>query len=229
MSIPKLELTAAVLAVRLDIMLLKELDFDSCVSTFWCDSTAVLQIIRNSTKRFLVFIANRLSVIETHSSPENWRHYPSRLNPADLASRGCSAKTLLKSHYWFSGPEFLWKTEEHWPHGPIPLSPLPLCDVRPPNRTTVFLLTSKRSPDIIDRLISQHLFFRKLKKTVAWILRLKSCLLVKVRTKSNPLQFDTPDLTVQELHRAENKPVKFIQRKHFSKLFVLPSANEKEV
>ena len=48
MSIPRLELTAAVLSVRLDILLRKELQITACTSTFWSDSTAVLHIIHNS-------------------------------------------------------------------------------------------------------------------------------------------------------------------------------------
>ena len=47
-NIPRLELTAAVLSVRLDILLRKELQVTACTSTFWSDSTAVLHIILNS-------------------------------------------------------------------------------------------------------------------------------------------------------------------------------------
>ena len=47
-SIPRLELTAAVLAVKLDSMLRKELKVEITATTFWCDSTAVLQILANS-------------------------------------------------------------------------------------------------------------------------------------------------------------------------------------
>ena len=64
-SIPKLELTAAVLAVRLGTTIRRELSLDNCSSKFWSDSTAVLQTIKNSKKRFPVFVANRISVIET--------------------------------------------------------------------------------------------------------------------------------------------------------------------
>ena len=57
-SIPRLELTAVVLSVRLDKLLRKELQITACTSTFWSDSTVVLHIIHNSRKRFPVFVAN---------------------------------------------------------------------------------------------------------------------------------------------------------------------------
>ena len=66
-SIPKLELTAAVLSVKLWQLVKKELVFLNCPAIFWTDSTAVLQIIQNSTKRFPVFVANRLAIINEHT------------------------------------------------------------------------------------------------------------------------------------------------------------------
>ena len=42
-TIPRLELTAATLAVRLDVMLKDELDIDIQKTYFWTDSSAVLQ------------------------------------------------------------------------------------------------------------------------------------------------------------------------------------------
>jgi len=63
-SIPRLELTAPVLAVQLDRLVRRELFLEKCESFFWTDSTTVLQASRNTSKRFPVFVANRLSKIE---------------------------------------------------------------------------------------------------------------------------------------------------------------------
>ena len=70
-SIPRLELTAAVLAVRLNAVVKNALEAESCVSKFWTDSMAVLHCIQNKTKRFPPFVANRLAVIEENSNIEN--------------------------------------------------------------------------------------------------------------------------------------------------------------
>lgn len=49
-TIPRLELTAAVLAVRVDKMLRKELQPMLEKSVFWTDSTTVLKYIANETR-----------------------------------------------------------------------------------------------------------------------------------------------------------------------------------
>ena len=54
-SIPRLELTAAVLTVLLNALVKGELNFDVCQSYFWIDSTAVLLSILNGSKRFPIF------------------------------------------------------------------------------------------------------------------------------------------------------------------------------
>ena len=63
-SIPRLELVAAALAARVDSMLRCELPTVMAKSVFCTDSLAVLFMVKNSTKRFPVFVGNRLSQIE---------------------------------------------------------------------------------------------------------------------------------------------------------------------
>ena len=92
-SIPQLELTATVLAVRLNEQMQKELNIESCTSIFWWDSTPVLNCIKNQTKRFPVFVANKLAIIKQGGDPNNWHYLPSKLNPADSPSRGVSASS----------------------------------------------------------------------------------------------------------------------------------------
>ena len=114
-SIPRLEVTAAVLAVRLDVLVQKELTLPpSSDSFYWTDSNAVLFCIRNQTKPFPVFVANRLAVIEANSNVNRWSHVPSTLNPADSSSRGLPANTL-NTESWLKGPRFLLCSESDWP------------------------------------------------------------------------------------------------------------------
>lgn len=51
-SIPRLELTAAVLSVKMDKMLKTEMQIPLEQSTFWTDSTTVLSYISNDSTRF---------------------------------------------------------------------------------------------------------------------------------------------------------------------------------
>ena len=61
MTVPRLELSAAVLAVQLDETLKSELEIPLHQSVFWTDSTTVLQYIRNESARFQTFVSNRLT------------------------------------------------------------------------------------------------------------------------------------------------------------------------
>lgn len=76
-TIPRLELAAAVLAVRLDRMLKAEVQFHLDESFFWSDSATVLKYIANTTNRLKTFVANRISIIQTHSKASQWKYiYP---------------------------------------------------------------------------------------------------------------------------------------------------------
>ena len=77
-------------------------------SWFWTDSRIVLSYIRNESKRFKVFVANRVSKIRQLSEPDQWHHIPGEDNPADVLSRGCSVDNL--PDIWFRGAHFCINT-----------------------------------------------------------------------------------------------------------------------
>ncbi|XP_026224932.1 uncharacterized protein LOC113168143 [Anabas testudineus] len=105
-TVPRLELSAAVVAVRTSDLLRKELEIEA-QEFFWTDSKVVLGYVNNDAKRFHVFVANRIQRIKESTNPSQWRHVSSEENPADHASRGLTAKELTESN-WFTGPAFLW-------------------------------------------------------------------------------------------------------------------------
>ena len=94
-TIPRLELCAAIVSVRLDKMIKRELELAVDRSFFWTDATSVLKYVGNSHTRLHTFVANRLSQIHDCSSPSQWRYVPSKLNPDDDASRGLKVDELL--------------------------------------------------------------------------------------------------------------------------------------
>jgi hypothetical protein len=115
LSIPKLELQAAVLSARLADSIRREHDYDISTTHYWSDSSAVLGQICGESKRHPAFVANRLSEILETTEPEQWRHCPGKLNSADDGSRGRSSKALTPECRWLNGPAFLLLPEEQWP------------------------------------------------------------------------------------------------------------------
>ena len=62
-SIPRLELVAATLSVKIVLLLREELDIEINKEYFWTDSKVLLGHISNSSKRFKIFVANRIKFI----------------------------------------------------------------------------------------------------------------------------------------------------------------------
>ncbi|PIK42690.1 hypothetical protein BSL78_20459 [Apostichopus japonicus] len=109
-TIPRLELTAAVLSVKISLLLRKELEYDNISEFFWTDSQVVLGYINNEARKFHVFVANRVQQIRNATDPSQWRHVKGSDNPADHASRGLTTEELLGSN-WLTGPKFIRKVE----------------------------------------------------------------------------------------------------------------------
>jgi hypothetical protein len=106
-TIPRLELTAAVMSVRTSQYLDKELAYKNISHFYWTDSMIVIGYLSNDARRFHTFVANRVQLIREYTAPSDWRHVGTRENPADLASRGLDASLLMQNELWWKGPEFL--------------------------------------------------------------------------------------------------------------------------
>ncbi|XP_045076512.1 uncharacterized protein LOC121564685 isoform X2 [Coregonus clupeaformis] len=72
-TIPRLELSAAVVAARTSVVLRKELEIDGLQEHFWTDSKVVLGYINNDARRFHVFVANRIQRIKSTTDSKQWR------------------------------------------------------------------------------------------------------------------------------------------------------------
>ena len=117
-KIPRLELTAAVTSVLVGTFLNKELTYSNVTNFYWTDSKVVLGYIANNTRRFHVFVANRVQQIIESTTVDQWNHDGTRENPADLASRGMTSQEMLDSTLWWKGPSFL-SSADPLPHSEI--------------------------------------------------------------------------------------------------------------
>ncbi|KAI3366456.1 hypothetical protein L3Q82_000591 [Scortum barcoo] len=105
-TVPRLELCAAVLASELTELISAELDLQLDAITYYTDSKVVLGYIHNETRRFYVYVSNRVLRIRRSSHPNQWRYVSSEENPADHATRSVTA-SRLKDTNWLMGPKFL--------------------------------------------------------------------------------------------------------------------------
>ena len=108
LTIPRVELMAAVTSVKIGNILRDELRLEA-QEFYWTYSQIVLAYIQNDAMRFHVFVANKIQVIQNATSRDQWRYIESSKNPADHTSRGFDAKELVTSS-WLRSPEFLWRT-----------------------------------------------------------------------------------------------------------------------
>ncbi|XP_028412569.1 uncharacterized protein LOC114535461 [Dendronephthya gigantea] len=111
-TIPRLELTAATVAVKQHRQINQELDLKVDSVTFWTDSTCVLRYINSESNRFKTFVGNRIALIHDLSSPTSWRYVSSKDNPANYASRGLRPTDTHEIDQWINGPDFLQGKEE---------------------------------------------------------------------------------------------------------------------
>ena len=119
MTILRMELSAAVLSMRLDRIIRQEVELPINNSFYWTDSTCVLRYIANSERRYKTFVANQVAAIREQSIPCQWHYFGTKMNPADDTSRVLSAEAMTRSNCKTRGPEFLLLSEENWPQIPL--------------------------------------------------------------------------------------------------------------
>lgn len=157
-TLPRLELSAAVLACKIVEKVKKSLDLNSIKCYYWSDSTITLCWIKGSPDRWKKFVSNRVSYIQNKSNTEDWFHVKSSDNPADLISRGVSAQSIINNSFWFEGPQWLKLDKEYWPSTNVYLP-----QEAPEQRLQVNLIVAKNDWDIFSRFSS----LTKLKRVIA--------------------------------------------------------------
>ena len=210
-SIPRLELSAAVVAVRTHQQIVREFDLKVNRSVFWTDSMSTLKCIRNVKTRFKTFVANRLAIIHDVTLPDDWKYVPSALNPADIASRGVQPNEWDKLQFWFDGPEFLKGSEDDFPAQPD-LTPT-FEEVETEVKSAFSVSSSQSQSDFMDRLINKHSSWFRLQKSVAWLLRFKQ--FCRSRYLNHDVSLETGRLSTQELVYARNVVLKQVQVSSF--------------
>ena len=242
-TIPRLELTAAVTSVRISDQLRGELQLENTEEIFWTDSKVVLGYIANESRRFHVYVANRVQEIQDKTSPKQWRYVETKSNPADDASRGLCARDISNSK-WISGPEFLWKEENQWPEAmngeEIIAGKLSEQDPEVKRAVAMATTTSASAVTLADRIAYFSSWFRT-QKAVTLCIRYVRILKLRVEERKGPWSGEEPSrrrrnanttqlsLTVKELQYAATVVIKATQATAFKdEIKVLSRTKEAE-
>ncbi|XP_070162518.1 uncharacterized protein [Polyergus mexicanus] len=119
LTVPRLELSAALLLVRLIDFVRRSFKSKPLPCVCWTDSTIVLTWLRSHPSRWKTFVANRVTEIQSRLPDTDWRHVPTSDNPADCASRGLVGDELINHAIWWHGPSWLKHPKEDWPPEPV--------------------------------------------------------------------------------------------------------------
>ena len=190
-TIPRLELQAAVLAARMCKQIERsKLKFNE--KWFWCDSMIVLNWIWQENKKQEVFVINRTTAIRMLTDAGSWRHVPSNLNAADVVSRGCDVQDLISDPQWLFGPRFLYEVDV-WPvmHD----------DYTTTHEECAMPTVVVQHP--LDVLVEHCMSWMKIKRRVAWLIRIRD----RLRKKN----VEKGELTAEEVKFAERVLITHVQ------------------
>ena len=102
LTIPRLELMAALIGVRLMSFIRNTLDLETPAILYWTDSTDVIWWLRNPRPRN-VFVENRVASRLQLTKPEQCNQVRGTENPADIGTRGIRLSELRDSEKMAEG------------------------------------------------------------------------------------------------------------------------------
>ncbi|XP_065078605.1 uncharacterized protein LOC135701675 [Ochlerotatus camptorhynchus] len=172
LSIPRMELQAAMIGARLMQTVCSSLTLPISKRFLWSDSTTVLAWLHSNSRRYHQFVGFRVGEILSLSSLDEWRYVPSALNVADDATKWICGPTFDPDSRWFKGPEFLAKEVDEWP-------------VKAENHTTT---SEELRPvllhqfNVLEKLINENRFsnWNRLVRAMAYVHRAVSLLMKRI-------------------------------------------------
>lgn len=206
-TFPKLELDGALTGVKIAKIITNQHKRLSILNTvLWTDSEIVLRWIRGVHLKLLPYVAPRVSEIRDTYPISSWRYCPSQLNPADHGTKHTQIDFSDHTHYWFTGPKFLYEPPENWPQDknfPNPASEVTVLatqSVSDPYYAGVLEIISPPTRAKWDRYRS----------VVAHCLRFVDNLKIKIDLISEPI-VKSDIIEASELIKAENVILKSLQ------------------
>lgn len=209
-SIPRLELCAALLLSRLMSMIIPALNISVSKRYFWTDSTVTLAWLAADSCKWKTFVANRVSEIHTLTNRLEWGHVKSYDNPADVLSRGCTPNELKSNTLWWHGP--VWLINDKFKYSTLYTedSEHIINDIKNEEKITPITVCTTKVGASFD--VDKYSSLTKLLHVVSYLLRFKNNALSK---RNNTSRIIGP-LNANEVSTATKIVIKSIQHAHFS-------------
>ncbi|UYV63980.1 hypothetical protein LAZ67_2006240, partial [Cordylochernes scorpioides] len=200
-TIPRLELCAALMLAQLKSQTTQALPFNIDEQFYWTDSKIVLAWITSESKKWQIFVANRVAKIQDLTAAHSWQYISGKQNPADLATRGILPSCLINSKLWWHGP--IWLALD----GSENIASFTIDPSMGLEERSVILHATIAEP--CPEFLSKYSSFAKLLRVMAWCKRLINI------TRKQPTQ-RLSFLTSQDLKDSLLQIVKIIQRCEFT-------------
>ena len=213
-SIPRLELTAATLAVKTASLLHRTLRNKLSRIVYWTDSMTVLYYITNRTSRYSTFVSNRLAIIHGSTKPDQWRYVKSELNPADYASRGIRPEES-KFGVWVNGPDFLCSRGAESSCDSVPYDPPSGCEFKAKHVFTSTLVGINQ----LDKILTRYSDWLRLLRAIVWLTRFKTYLNI-MKGKRDNVRLAVGNIKVTEIRQATIDVIRMVQRQALGEEYV---------
>ncbi|XP_058128695.1 uncharacterized protein LOC131292964 [Anopheles ziemanni] len=200
-SIPRLELNAAVIGSRLARSICNSHRLTIQRKVYWTDSRNVVCWLRSDHRQYNQYVACRVGEILEASDTNEWRWVSTKLNVADDGTKWLKAPDMTPSSRWFRGPSFLWEAEGEWPLA------------TDPGITSAELRVSLMHHEAFEQLIDYTRFskWKRLVRAVAYVNRFIDNLRRRVRREASRKE----DLDHDEVIEAENTVIRLVQAAAF--------------
>lgn len=212
MTIPRMELQAAVLSSRLGSSIQRELNLKIQRCFFWTDSTTVLCWIKSPNKRFKMFVGNRVGEIVEQTDVGNWNWVPTDKNPSDKATRDEPSEESICKNDWLYGPEFLYQSSDQWPVQPQPAQLIGEDVTEEIQLVNVIQIEDTTAPLPDINRFSKYL---RLIRSTAWVLRFINNFTAKFSKCSKTAIKNTGELTPLEIETSQNLWIRKVQSDSF--------------
>ncbi|XP_012524163.1 uncharacterized protein LOC105829678 [Monomorium pharaonis] len=214
-TIPRLELSGAVLLTKLILQILKVIDKSTIRIYLWTDSSITLLWITNHPSRWKDFVHNRVCFIQESLPNATWNFVPGIENPADLATRGLSPRQLSATKLWWRGPPWLSQPHDLWP-STLP-GELGEADIEErPHKISTVQVRGPQTWALLERYSS----LIKLLRITAM------CLRAKARFKKEDTKSYTIPISPMELKHAKEYWTREVQRCSFPHELLLISSGK---